>query len=152
MYRINDAISIGGQPCEDEIPALRRQGYQTVVNFRDDGETSDQLPPDAEGTEVQTLGMRYVHLPTVSHTLTPDIFDRFRATFGDLPRPIYAHCATGKRAAALVLAALACARRMGEREIEELAIQWGLKERRDLIAAVKNYVARHGGKSESDVL
>jgi uncharacterized protein (TIGR01244 family) len=142
-FHINDSISVGGQPSEADLPYLRRQGYQTVVNFRDEDETGDQLPPQEEGNEVQSLGMKYVHLPTTGHTLTSEIFDRFRATFGNLPRPVYAHCATGKRAAALALALVACQRRMPPAEIEDSANQWGLRDRRDLTKVVLNYVSTH---------
>ena len=89
--------------------------------------------------------MKYVHLPTTSHTLTPDAFDRFRATFSNLRRPIYAHCATGKRAAAMVLAQFACQRQMSADDIADVARRWGLSERRDLIKVVQNYVLRHTG-------
>jgi uncharacterized protein (TIGR01244 family) len=149
MLRIDDSFSVGGQPNESDITLLRRQGYRTVVNFREEDETSDQMPPTEEGDEVQTLGMKYVHLPTTSHTLTSDIFDRFRATITYLPRPIFAHCATGKRAAALVLAVLACQRQMAVEEIEESAATWGLRDRRDLIKTVQNYVFTHcAGQSQ----
>lgn len=149
MLRIDDSISVGGQPNESDITLLRRQGYRTVVNFRDQDETNDQLPPAEEGAEVQTLGMRYVHLPTTAHTLTAEIFDRFRATISNLPRPIFAHCATGKRAAALVLAVLACHRQMAAEEIEDNAANWGLRDRRDLIKTVQNYVFTHcAGKNQ----
>ncbi len=145
MFRIDDSISVGGQPNSSDIPLLFREGYQTVINFRSDHEDSDQLQPAEEGDEVKTVGMRYVHLPTTLHTLTPEVFDRFRATLGDLPRPIYAHCATGKRAAALVLAQIACQHRMSAEDIAHTANRWGLKDRRDLIKLVQNYVAAHVG-------
>jgi uncharacterized protein (TIGR01244 family) len=143
MYRIDESVSVGGQPDERDLPSLRRQGYRSVVNFRADGEVNDQWPPSEEGAEVEILGLKYFHLPTTMHTLTTEVVDCFRAAYPNLPRPVYAHCATGKRAAAMVLAQLACQRHLTSDQVEDAANRFGLRDRRDLIQFVQNYIDTH---------
>lgn len=151
MFRINDSLSVGGQPTEEDLPLLRREGYRSVVNFRADGETHDQWQPAEEGAKVEKLGLKYFHLPTLAHTLTTDVLDRFRAAYPNLPLPIYAHCATGKRAAAIVLAQLACQRSMTDSEVVEAADRFGLRDRRDLTKVVQHYVETHCcGRRQAD--
>ena len=45
MLRIDDSITVGGQPNDADFPELSKAGYRTIVNFRDDNEERGQLPP-----------------------------------------------------------------------------------------------------------
>jgi uncharacterized protein (TIGR01244 family) len=141
--RLNGQVSIGGQPGGGDIQSLWRDGYRSIVNFRGQNETVDQTPPDDEGQEVKSQRMHYFHLPTTLETIRAEVIDRFRAAYQNLPKPIFAHCATGKRAAAMALALVACDQRMTSAEVAETARRIGLQDRRDLIAVVQNYVATH---------
>lgn len=149
IIRINDRISVGGQPNEDDLARLAAQGYRTVVNFRADGEENNQWAPSEEGHAAEALGMKYCQLPTFAHALTSEPIDRFRAAEGSLPGPIYAHCTSGKRAAAIALAQLACTQSMTPADIEESARHWGVSGKPQLLTAVKNYAAAHSPKMQA---
>jgi uncharacterized protein (TIGR01244 family) len=142
-FRLNDQVSIGGQPIQGDFRLLRREGYRSIVNFRGQDETDDQTSPDDEAEEAKSERMHYFHLPTTLETIRADVIDRFRAAYQNLPKPIFAHCATGKRAAAIALAQVGCDQKMSKKEIEEACSRIGLRERRDLIQVVQNYVATH---------
>lgn len=143
IQRVNEQVSIGGQPTEDEIEQLRREGYNTIVNFRSADEEADQISPDEERERVEGLKIRYFHLPTTLQTITAEHIDRFRAAFENLPKPVFAHCTSAKRAAAIVLAQLACERDMDDMQLAETAKRIGLSDKPELIQLVRNYVASH---------
>jgi uncharacterized protein (TIGR01244 family) len=143
IHRVNEQVSIGGQPTEEEIEQLRREGYNTVINFRSAGEEADQLSPDDEREQVEGLKIRYFHLPTTLQTITSEHFDRFRAAYANLPKPVFAHCTSAKRAGAMVLAQLACERDMDDMQLAETAKRIGLSDKPELIQLVRNYVASH---------
>src|SRR5262245_41691040 len=113
-FRLNNQVSVGGQPAEGDLQQLWREGFRSVVNFRDFNESDDQIPPDDEAQEAKSQRLHYFHLPTTVETLRPEIIDRFRAAYRNLPKPIFAHCATGKRAGAMALAQVACAQGMSD--------------------------------------
>ena len=81
-------------------------GMKTVVNFRAAHEKGG-LDPDAEGLVAEKLGLNYLHHPVAPEDLSPETVDEFRRALDDLPQPVFLHCASGKRAGAMTLMALA---------------------------------------------
>ena len=81
-------------------------GMNTVVNFRASDEKGG-LSPDEERLVAEKLGLNYLHHPVTPDTLGPETVDEFRESLDDLPQPVFLHCASGKRAGAMTLMALA---------------------------------------------
>ncbi|MFG6564589.1 beta-lactamase hydrolase domain-containing protein [Sulfitobacter sp. 1A13421] len=81
-------------------------GMKTLVNFRASDEKGG-LSPDAERLVAEKLGLNYLHHPVTPDSLGPETVDEFRKSLDDLPQPVFLHCASGKRAAAMTLMALA---------------------------------------------
>lgn len=106
---INADLTVGtGQPDGDGLAALRRGGFAAVVDLRVPGEAAQALPPEAERTEAERLGLAYANIPVPGDQVTPEHLDRFRAEAAQLPKPVFVHCASGKRSGsfAMVEAAL----------------------------------------------
>lgn len=103
QMKINDEVTVGPQPTEDEIQKLGHQGFKSVVNFRAAGEYQQPLSPDAESEVVDAAGMEYLNIPVFAQSMDPDVVDRFRRRFAELPKPVFAHCKSGKRAGAMVM-------------------------------------------------
>jgi uncharacterized protein (TIGR01244 family) len=105
--KINDDVTVGGQPTEGQLAGLARAGFRAVVNLRTAGEQDQPLSPEAEGKEVRALGMAYLHLPVSTKDLKAEQVDEFRRELADLPKPAFVHCYVGIRAGALMMMSLA---------------------------------------------
>ena len=101
--QITKDISIGAQPSEQDLKQLAREGVKTVINLRVENEQEDQLSPIDEGQTARDLGMEYLHIPVIGDQIREGQVDEFRNAVENLPKPIYAHCAKGKRAATLCM-------------------------------------------------
>jgi uncharacterized protein (TIGR01244 family) len=99
--KITSDVSIGAQPSETDLKQLARDGVKTVINLRVENEQEGQLSPMDEGQLARDLGLEYLHIPVIGDQIREGQVDEFRNAVENLPKPIYAHCAKGKRAATL---------------------------------------------------
>jgi protein tyrosine phosphatase (PTP) superfamily phosphohydrolase (DUF442 family) len=93
--RLTDMIATAGQPSEEELAAVAHAGFEVVVNLAlHDAEYS--LPDECR--TVESLGMRYVHIPVVwERPLRVDL-ERFFEIMDDLAgKHVFVHCAANKR-------------------------------------------------------
>jgi uncharacterized protein (TIGR01244 family) len=98
--RLDTTIACGGATSVAAIPALKKMGYQAVVNVRRASEEGANV--EAEGAAVRAAGMKYVHLPFDPQSPDPGLIDNFiAAVTAPEHQPVYIHCAAGGRAAAL---------------------------------------------------
>ncbi|MDB5389991.1 MAG: hypothetical protein JWM11_5637 [Planctomycetaceae bacterium] len=141
---VNDQITIGGQPSEAELMDLGSRGFRSIVNFRNADEDDHSLSPDFEGDIVKAGGMTYVHIPVTMKAMDARQVDEFRSRYPDLPKPVFGHCKSGKRAGAMALMMLAVADGItGDQAIqraEELRIDCDQPE---LKAFIIKYVDSH---------
>jgi len=142
--RINDQVTVGPQPSEEEISKLHQEGFQSIVNFRTEGEEEQPLSPDAERKKVESAGMTYLSIPVSMKSMDPAQVDQFCSQFKDLPKPLYAHCKTGKRAGAMVMMHMAVESGMTGDQTLQKAQEMGFEcDKEELKAFVKNYVDSH---------
>ncbi len=143
---ITDNVAIADQPTEDDLAALRQEGYVGVVNLRHDGEPDQPLGVAAEGRNVQGHGMNYLHHGIGGAPLTEqgvkEVCDFLDA---HSTGKVLVHCRKGGRAAALVL--LHQARTHGWAPEEALARgdALGLKVEGNLRMMVQQYLDAHRG-------
>ena len=127
IVKLNDGITIGPQPTAEELPQLQELGFKSIVNFRTEGEDEQPLSPQAEGDEVERLGLDYFHAPISMKVITPITVDQFRMELANLPKPVYVHCKAGRRAALMAMMHIASeAREDGEkalRVVEEMGFK-----------------------------
>lgn len=147
--QISEQVTVGPQPTEEEIQQLEKDGFKTVVNFRAEDEQDQPLSPQDEGDKVEAAGMSYFHLPVSMKSMSPDLVDRFREKFSELPKPIFAHCQKGKRAGAMVMMHVACEAGMtGEQAIEK-AKEMGFEcDKPELVEFVQGYVDQHTARQQ----
>ena len=144
--KINDEVTVGPQPSEEQLKELARQGFRSVVNFRTDGEDDQPLSPAQEGETVKALGMEYLHVPVSMKSMAPETVDRFRQRYPDLPKPVFAHCKSGKRAGAMVMMHVAAQSGMSGEQTLEQAERMGFRcDQPELKAFVRQYVDRATG-------
>jgi protein tyrosine phosphatase (PTP) superfamily phosphohydrolase (DUF442 family) len=126
----DDGIRTSGQPTAEQLARLGADGWKSVANFRIEGEQPGMTSTVAEEEAVRKAGVEYHSYPLE--------MKRMRA----LPRPLLAHCQSGKRAAAVILIDEAIRRRLSGAQAlrlgEEKGIEWDQPELRDFVADYVN--------------
>jgi uncharacterized protein (TIGR01244 family) len=147
VMKISDQVTVGAQPSEDQLQQLGKQGFKSVVNFRTEGEEDQPLSPKAEGEKVKAAGMTYLHVPVSMKSMGPELVDQFREKYAALPKPVFAHCKSGKRAGAMVMMHMAVEQGMSGEQTLQQAEKMGFKcDQPELKEFVKSYVDGHTKK------
>lgn len=99
QYRkVNDQLSTGGQPTEEQLQAVAEQGFRTIINL---APISPRYSLEDEQSLVQSLGMHYHHIPVEWDNPTADDFSTFEALMQALPAgKTFIHCAANFRVSA----------------------------------------------------
>jgi protein tyrosine phosphatase (PTP) superfamily phosphohydrolase (DUF442 family) len=98
-YRqVNDRISTGGQPTEEQLHSAVTEGFTTIINLA-------TIDPDRsladEGGLVRSLGMKYHHIPVKWDNPQESDFAAFEAVMQAGPEEkILIHCAANFRVTA----------------------------------------------------
>jgi uncharacterized protein (TIGR01244 family) len=139
--KISDQITVGPQPTDAQLKELRDEGFKAIVNFRSNDEEEQPLSPKAEGRLTDKLGMHDLHIPVSMKSITGELVDHFRRELDDLPKPVFAHCRLGKRAALMVIMHTASENRMTGEQAIQTAEQLGLQpDKPETEQFVKEYV------------
>jgi protein tyrosine phosphatase (PTP) superfamily phosphohydrolase (DUF442 family) len=97
---LSETLITAGQPTEQQLATVQAGGYQTVINL---ALSSAHNALANERSTVESLGMRYVHLPVEFDQPTAADFDRFCALMkenGD--QHLLVHCAANFRVSAFM--------------------------------------------------
>ncbi|MFG0333896.1 MAG: beta-lactamase hydrolase domain-containing protein [Maioricimonas sp. JB049] len=100
---VREDLVIGSQPEDDDLDELSQDGFASIVNLRAPSEDGDATSARDEGVKARTLGMTYVNMPVPMNDLNTQQVKNFRAKLNLLPKPVFVHCSSGKRAGALAL-------------------------------------------------
>lgn len=95
--RINDQLSVAGQISLDEIGALAKQGFATIVNNRPDQEEPGQLGQAEAKAEAERLGLQYLYQPVTTSSISKADVVAFHNALLRSPQPVLAHCRSGTR-------------------------------------------------------
>lgn len=102
FVNVTPEFAIGPQVSSGDFEQLRAAGFASVLNARPDDETGDYLASQDAEQLARANGLAYAHSPTENHEVfETQIIDRFERALVELPKPIFAHCKTGTRAAIL---------------------------------------------------
>ena len=105
--KINERLSVGGQPAEDDLAGLRTEGFAAVINLRRDGEDNQPLDPAAEGVAAAKAGLKYFNIPVNSSDPKREQVEAVRTAINQVNGPVYVHCQGGGRACTMALLATA---------------------------------------------
>lgn len=98
FYRVTERVAIGSQPTPDEVKALSGEGFNGIVNLREESEFNDGPQSHA----AQSVGMQFIRVPLSSQKPSDAAVEKFLAVTDDESLyPVFIYCATGNRAAAL---------------------------------------------------
>lgn len=101
-YRaVDPELSTSGQPSEDELAAVARDGFEVVINLALHDDPRYSLA-DESGL-VGSLGMQYVHIPVQFGAPTEaDMLAFFAAMQETVGKKRLIHCAANKRVTAFL--------------------------------------------------
>ena len=95
---LENGMLIGPQPSEGDLRQAKQEGIKTVIDFRLPSETPT---PNAE--LVARSGLDYVNIPVNKASLSADQVDALNRALRDKDGPFLLHCASGARAATLLV-------------------------------------------------
>ena len=137
---LENGMLIGPQPTEGDLRQARQEGIKTVIDLRLPSETPK---PNAE--LVARSGLGYVNIPVNKASLSSDQVDELDRAMRDKDGPFLLHCASGARAATLLVLSQAKPSRTAGRPGAHFMKrgQWGLtwKTRRSLLISSRQRLA-----------
>ncbi len=141
VFRIDDRLAFSEQPSAQELRALHRQGFDTLVNVRLPAEQ-----PAPEQPEAERIGFRYVQLPIAQPEWSEELFDEFRRVLREHgERAVLVHSAEGARAGILALTCWAANAGWRVEQLEETATRLGL----DLPDVATSWLRQHSAAYDS---
>ena len=98
LVHLSGKVFVSSQLKQKDFPLLRKRGFETIVDFRPDGEDREQPPSTLIEAASKANGMKFHYIP-VPHEGIPDEAVK---TLGDVlsegsPRCVL-YCRTGRRA------------------------------------------------------
>lgn len=143
---ITPAITIGDQPTEDDLKALKAEGYVGVINLCNDGEPEQPLGTAAEGGMARALGLDYLHYGVGAAPMTEEGVSSVCSFLDEhAGGKTLVHCRKGGRAAALVLLYKAKAEGWSADEALAGGNALGLGVDGGLRTLVETYLREHNG-------
>ena len=120
---IDENFAIAPQIVSEEIKEVQEAGFKTIINFRPDDEFGDYMKSSEARKIAEGIGLHYVHIPISSVGISTDQVDEVRDLLNKDVGPLFAHCASGRRAS--ILWGMAQAGQRPVPEILELTLKAG---------------------------
>lgn len=96
--RVDATVACGGDTPQHVFPALKAQGFVSVINLR----LGNEPGVAEEAAVVEAAGLRYHHIPMTPAAPETEAVDRFLAVIADATnQPVYIHCASANRVGAV---------------------------------------------------
>lgn len=102
VTRVDAVLMCGGATTADAYPALKKEGFVSVINLRQAEEPGADIPGSRSAAEA--AGLRYIHIPVNSKSPETASVDAFLAAVTEKKnQPMYIHCGSANRVAAMWL-------------------------------------------------
>ncbi len=101
MKRLTENFAVAPQISPDDLAALAKAGFKSIICNRPDGETEGQPPLSTIVEEARSHGIEVRHIPVVGNSIYPDDVAAMRNAASDMAGPILAYCRTGTRSTIL---------------------------------------------------
>ena len=96
--RVDATVACGGDTPQHVFPALKDQGFVSVINLR----LGNEPGVAEEAAVVEAAGLRYHHIPMTPAMPETEAADRFLEVIADTTnQPVYIHCASANRVGAV---------------------------------------------------
>jgi uncharacterized protein (TIGR01244 family) len=100
--RVDAVLMCGGATSNEAFPALKKEGFVSVINLRQADEQGVDVPGARAAAEA--AGLKYVHIPVRPSAPEAASVDAFLAAVTNKTnQPMYIHCGSANRVAAMWL-------------------------------------------------
>jgi len=138
--RLTSDVHIGAQPRPEHYAKFAAAGIKVVLNLR----TPEEHRAAEEEAQVQAAGLKYINIPMKYTEPKTENVDEFLRVMDDAAnRPIYIHCTTTIRVAALWMARRVLREGWTLEKAEEEAIKLGLATGPDLRDFARAYISKN---------
>lgn len=97
---LKEDIGISAQISADAIPEIAAKGYATIIDFRPDGEATDQPSSKEIDAAARTAQLNFFYIPVPHGDAVPaEAIFALNKAMSDSPKPILLYCRSGRRAA-----------------------------------------------------
>ena len=101
--QVRSTVACAGAVTPESLKAVKGMGYASVVNLRQASENGANV--EAGAAAASAAGLKYIHIPMNAAAPDAAAFDQFiAAAKAPANQPMFVHCASGNRAAAVWLA------------------------------------------------
>ncbi len=140
FMQMGEGVFIGGQPDQEDLLELARQGVKTVIDFREPSETAV-----SNARMAHEANLDYVNIPVNKMTLSDADVEKFRTALGDKQGPFLLHCGSGARAGAMLLMKTATDSGWTSEQAMETAANMGFdcNAHPEIKAFFTDYIQRH---------
>lgn len=135
VRRLTPDLAVGAQIAPGDVAMIAALGFRSIIGNRPDGEAADQPAFSRIAAAAHREDVLTRHIPVVASAISHDDVAAFRQAMGELPKPIFAFCRTGTRAALLWALANTDRLTVEERMRTAAAQGYDLSAFRDRIAA-----------------
>jgi uncharacterized protein (TIGR01244 family) len=98
--KLETTIACAGATTPAGVAEVKKLGYKAIINLRQASEPGADI--EGEEAAAKAADIKYVHLPINSASPDPAVVEQFLTAVGDpASQPVFVHCASGNRAAAL---------------------------------------------------
>jgi uncharacterized protein (TIGR01244 family) len=138
--RVADDVHIGAQPRPEQYDKLKAAGVKVVLNLR----TPEEHRAAEEEAQAQAAGLKYINIPMKYTAPQESDVDEFLRVMDDpANRPVYIHCTTTIRVAALWMIRRVLREGIPLEQAEAEAMKLGLATGPDLRDFARAYIAKH---------
>ena len=100
--QVKSTVACAGATTPESMRAVKDMGFAAVVNLRQASENGANIADETAAAE--SAGLKYIHLPMNGAAPDAAVVDRFlEAARNPANSPMFVHCASGNRAAAVWL-------------------------------------------------
>lgn len=101
IKRLNARLGVSPQIRPEDVVAIARAGYKSIICNRPEGEEKQQPSASSVEAAANAAGLTFVHVPAISGALTDQNVRDMTKALERLPSPVLAYCRSGARSAKL---------------------------------------------------
>jgi uncharacterized protein (TIGR01244 family) len=139
--RVNELISVAGQPDTADFADFAARGFAGVINARPDGEEPGQPGNAVEKAAAAAAGLSYGFVPVKGPEITEADIRAFQAAMAAAKGPVLAHCKGGTRALTLYALGEVLDGRMRSADIEAFGQSHGFD-----LAGARRFLEKRAGQ------
>ncbi|OWV74326.1 MBL fold metallo-hydrolase [Rhizobium sp. R634] len=140
--RVNELISVAGQPDAADFADFAARGFAGVINARPDGEEPGQPGNAAEKAAAAAAGLSYSFVPVKGADITEADIRAFQAAMAEAKGPVLAHCKSGTRALTLFALGEVLDGRMKSGDVEAFGQSHGFD-----LAGARRFLEKRAGQA-----